>query len=277
MTGDRISVSLSPRKSEFGPLLFSGNLEAGLRAANSFGYTGVELSLLDSLQIDREWLLKNLAELNLSVYAIATGQTYYEDGFSLYNAEEHKRQKCVQRLLHHIDLAELLKSMVIIGGVRGTIKGTGDAYSVQDREGRECLRTCAEYAAKKNVVLLLEPINRYETNVVNTLGEGVALIAQIGLSNVKLLPDTFHMNIEEADFERAFLAAAASIGYVHFADSNRLAPGWGHINFAQIMGVLKKIAYRGPIGIEVLPKPDDASAAKQAVTYLKENLVNAAI
>jgi len=266
----RIGISLSPLKSEFGPLLYSGNLELGLRTASSLGYSGVELSLLDSSSIDHEQLADKLEEYKLTAYTIATGQTYYADGYSLFNADKSKREKCVERLFGHIDLAKSLKCMVIVGGIRGTILATGGERSEQEREGRECLRRCVVYAGERNVVLLLEPVNRYETNVVNTIDEGLALISQIDLPNLMLLPDTFHMNIEEASMADGLLRASSLVGYVHFADSNRLAPGWGHIDFASLLSALSKIGYTRPIGVEILPKPDDRAAAGQAIKHLME-------
>jgi sugar phosphate isomerase/epimerase len=257
-------------KSEFGPLLYSGNLELGLRTASSLGYSGVELSLLDSSSIDHEQLADKLEEYKLTAYTIATGQTYYADGYSLFNADRSKREKCVERLFGHIDLAKSLKCMVIVGGIRGTILATGGERSEQEREGRECLRRCVVYAGERNVILLLEPVNRYETNVVNTIDEGLALISQIDLPNLMLLPDTFHMNIEEASMADGLLRASSLVGYVHFADSNRLAPGWGHIDFASLLSALSKIEYTSPIGVEILPKPDDRAAAGQAIKHLME-------
>ena len=270
MAARRIGISLSPLKSEFGPLLYSGNLELGLRTASSLGYSGVELSLLDSSSIDHEQLADKLEEYKLTAYTIATGQTYYADGYSLFNADRSKREKCVERLFGHIDLAKSLKCMVIVGGIRGTILATGGERSEQEREGRECLRRCVVYAGERNVILLLEPVNRYETNVVNTIDEGLALISQIDLPNLMLLPDTFHMNIEEASMADGLLRASSLVGYVHFADSNRLAPGWGHIDFASLLSALSKIGYTRPIGVEILPKPDDRAAAGQAIKHLME-------
>jgi sugar phosphate isomerase/epimerase len=270
MTSRRIGISLSPLKSEFGPLLYSGNLELGLRTVSSLGYSGVELSLLDSSLIDPEQLADQLDEYKLAAYTIATGQTYYADGFSLFNAERERREKCVRRLFRHIDLAKRLNCMVIVGGIRGTIVATGRERSEQERDGLECLRRCALYAGDRNVVLLLEPVNRYETNVVNTIKEGLTLISEIDVPNLKLLPDTFHMNIEEANLGDALVSASSLVGYVHFADSNRLAPGWGHIDFANLLSALSKIEYAGPIGVEILPKPDDRTAAGQAIQHLRE-------
>ena len=264
-----IGVSLSPRKSEFGPLLFSGDLMKGIEAVKSLGYTGVELSLLDSHEMDQESLREKLEALDLKVYAIATGQTYYTDGYSLYSEEADKRQKTIERLRGHIDFAAQLGSMVIIGGIRGTIAAQGKDREQQEEQGILALKACVAYAEQKDVVLLLEPVNRYETTVINSVDEGLALIKKIGSDHLKLLPDTFHMNIEERSLEESIIRAGSNLGYIHFADSNRLAPGWGHIDFAQVLSSLEKIGYDGAIGIEVLPKPDDYQAAEQAVRYVK--------
>lgn len=263
-----LGVSISPKKSKFAPLLFSGDLNRGMQNVKDLGYCGVELSLLDSLMINQDEVLNEMEALSLKVYAIATGQTYYQDGYSLYAHTEEKRQKAIERLKGHIDFASSLNSAVIIGGIRGKINAQGQAFEDFKEKGTLALKTCVKYAEEKKVLLLLEPINRYETNVINTLAEGSDLIREIESRHLKLIPDTFHMNIEERSLEESIVDAGALIGYIHFADSNRLSPGWGHIDFFKIVSALKKINYTGPIGIEVLPQPDDLSAARQAIRYL---------
>jgi 5-keto-L-gluconate epimerase len=79
-----------------------------------------------------------------------------------------------------------------------------------------------------------------------------------------LLPDVFHMNIEES-----LIQYKSHIGFIHFADSNRQAPGLGHVDFKKILSALAEIGYDSAIDMEIIPKPDDLSAARQAITYLK--------
>ncbi len=264
-----IGVSLSPEKSSFGPLLFAGDLLRGMECAKQLGYAGVEISVLDSTKVERDGILRTLERLKLRVFALATGQTYYTDGYSLYDADEDKRMRAVERVLGHIDLARELDCKVILGGIRGTIKGPRESAEALRACGGRAIGECAEYARERGVELLLEPINRYETNVVNTLKEGAELIAQLGARNLTLLPDTFHMNIEESDIPKNLAQAGGLVGYVHVADSNRWAPGFGHIPFGPILRQLDEIGYNGPIGVEVLPKPTAYEAAVQAIRALR--------
>ncbi len=264
------SLSLSPVKSPFSPMLFSGDLEEGFRNAAGLGYSGVDLSLLDSGALDQNWIIDRIKGFNLKVYTIATGQTFYNEGYSLYSAENDKREMAVARIRSHIDFASRLGAMVIIGGVRGKITASDVRERLrQEQSGRQAICQCLKHAEDKGVTLLLEPINRYETNVINTLQEGMSFIEELGSGNLKLLPDVFHMNIEERSIEKSFIEFKSHIGFVHFADSNRQAPGFGHIDFGKILSALGEINYENAIGLEILPKPDDFSASKQAISHLK--------
>ncbi len=265
-----IGISVSPIKSQFGPLLFSGDLFYGLEQIKKYGYDGVELSLLDSQAVDQDSIMKKLDQLGLSVFAIATGQTYVTDGCGLYSYYEDKRKKALERILHHIDFAARLNCCVIIGGIRGKVEDDCDDFAETQKKGDAAVAECVHYGEEKGVTLLIEPINRYETNVINRLDQGRELIRAIESEHLKLLPDTYHMNIEERSPEKSILEAGASIGYIHFADSNRMAPGWGHIDFLKIIAALKEIVYTGPIGVEILPRPDDHQAAQQAIQFLRE-------
>jgi sugar phosphate isomerase/epimerase len=266
----KISVSLSPTESRFGPLLFAGHLDQGLKIASELGFDGVELSLRDSTHLDRKSVVRTLGKFKLAVFAIATGQTYYTDGFSLFGSDESLREKAIARIAGHVDFASEIEAMVIIGGIRGTVRETAIEEQTEiKRQGMRSIKRCLENAENKGVTLLLEPINRYETNIVNTLEQGCGLIKEIGSSKLKLLPDTFHMNIEEASLPESIRATRGLLGYMHFADSNRLAPGWGHLNFSEVLLALNVVGYTGPIGVEILPGRSDYDSAKQAIQYVR--------
>jgi sugar phosphate isomerase/epimerase len=79
----------------------------------------------------------------------------------------------------------------------------------------------------------------------------------------------FHMNIEEASIEESLRRAAPALRHVHVADSNRRAPGWGHLDFRHILETLQEVGYQGYLSAETLPHPDPEGAARQTVDYLR--------
>lgn len=111
------------------------------------------------------------------------------------------------------------------------------------------LEELAPAAAAAGVPVFLEPLNRYEQHLVNRLEQGVAFAEQVG-QDIKIMADFFHMNIEEADIAASIRVAGSHIVYVHVADSNRLQPGRGHLDFRPGFAALKEVGYDGYLGIE---------------------------
>jgi 5-keto-L-gluconate epimerase len=265
----KIAFSISPEKSSFSPLLFAGDLYKGLLAAKDLGYDGVELSLRDSKELEQEKIIKTLEKLDLKVFSIATGQSYFNDGFSFSSDDKELRKNAIERMKGHIDFAQALNCSLIVGGILGNIKVKfGQGYEVE-KKVTDCFCQCLEYAKEKNVIILFEPINLYLTYFVCTLDEGADFIKHLGYENLELIPDTHHMHMEEKSVEQSLINHINLFHYIHFSDSNRQAPGFGNINFQNVVDTLKQQKFNGVISFEVLPVPDDMTAAKQAIDYLK--------
>jgi sugar phosphate isomerase/epimerase len=121
----------------------------------------------------------------------------------------------------------------------------------QDREVLlAALATLGKVAAREGVLLLLEPLNRYEDHMVNTLADAVELATATGLDSVRVAADTFHMNIEEADPLTSLRAIAGRLGHVQLSDSNRLEPGAGHLDWGALLRCLDGIGYDGVLALE---------------------------
>jgi sugar phosphate isomerase/epimerase len=167
-----------------------------------------------------------------------------------------------------IDVAGPLGAPAIIGSMQGR---SGDGVDHASARGylAEALDELGEHAKGYGVPLIFEPLNRYETNMVNTLDGGVDLIQSLSTRNVALLADLFHMNIEESDLAAAIRAAAGHIGHVHFVDSNRRPAGSGHLDYAPIARALAEIGYQGYASAEALPHPDPDSAARQTIAAFR--------
>ncbi len=249
------SASISMQyDSVFSPFL-SNEWEEGLRWAKDCAFDGVELILNDPTLIDKYALHYILEELDLEVSTLSTGQCTIFEGLSMTSAVSYIRSATNLRIQQNIDFSvEFGRPNVTIGLIRG--KG-GILPESKEYELLKCeLMKVADYAAKKNVKLNLEPINRYECVLINSSKSAYDLIMDIGNPpNVGILYDTFHSNIEDKHMLKTIEEIGKKITHVHFADSNRRLPGEGHLDFPLIIQTLKKVGYNGYVSLEVLNIP----------------------
>jgi D-psicose/D-tagatose/L-ribulose 3-epimerase len=112
------------------------------------------------------------------------------------------------------------------------------------------VRRIAARAAELDLRVAMEALNRYESHLLNTAVQAVAFVKQVGVTNVGVLLDAYHMNIEEADPATAVLEAGDRLFLFHAADSNRQAVGRGHTDFSSLMRALRRIGYRGDMVLE---------------------------
>ena len=261
------SIVIASPETDVQPLGLGGDFDENISRIYELGYDGVELFVEDPYSMPLKEVKEKVSKHGLKVTAIGTGLTYTKFGLSFTSPSPEIREKAVDRIIRYIRLAEKLEADVIIGSVKGRFEGS---YQDGWNNLRSCLERCSREAERAGIHILLEPLNRYESNIVNTLDEGVKLIREIGSGALKLLADTFHMNIEERSIPEAIRKARHHLAYLHFSDSNRQAPGSGHINFKEVIDVLKEIGYDGTISFEILPIPDQFSAARQAINQIKK-------
>lgn len=255
----RTSVATAAVRTGFGPLLYAGRLPEAARVAAELGHEGIELSLRAPWELDRAELAALLAAHHLRLVAIGSGRGFLEDGLSLADADRDGRARAVRRLTDLMDYGAEFGAPVIIGLLRGR-----DTSAEAGERLAESMCACADHAAALGQDVLVEPINRYETPVLSTVGDTLAFVAGMQRSNVKLLLDAFHMNIEEVSIAAAIRRTGDLLGHFHAADSNRCAPGMGHIDYREITIALHDVGYQGWLSAEVLPLPDDFGAARQA-------------
>ena len=265
----KTSMAITAGPANFGPLLFAGEWERGVATAAELGYDGVEVGVRDPAAPALQRLARAVRESGLTISGIATGQSYYNDGLSLTSPEASIRMQLLDRLKAAIDFAAPWRATLFIGGVRGRLEGAPADHIAQREYAVELVRACAEYAAPCGVPIAIEPINRYETNLINTVAEALEFIDEVGADNLVVLADTFHMNIEERSLAGALRQAGKRLGYVHLADSNRHAAGQGHIDFHALADVLREMGYTGYISAEILPLPNSRAAAELAIACFR--------
>jgi D-psicose/D-tagatose/L-ribulose 3-epimerase len=157
-------------------------------------------------------------------------------------------------LRHCVDVAERIGSRAVGGPLYSAVGRTWLLEPDQRRRTierlAEALRPLADYAGERGVRLALEPLNRYETSLINTAEQGLGVVEAVGSPALGLLLDTYHMNIEEKKPAEAIRIAASHLVHVHACGSDRGTPGADHLDWPALARALRDVGYDGAICIE---------------------------
>lgn len=262
-----VTISLVP-EARGGPFVFWDDLAAACRKAKEFGFDAVEIfpRAIEDLKVGE--LKTILAEHDLQLAAMGTGAGWVAHKLRFTDPTAETRQQACEFAAAIIDFAAEFGAPAIVGSMQGRCDpGISREQSLQWLA--EAIEVLAGRAASRKTELWIEPLNRYETNLLNSVDQSVDFLKNLRAQNVKLLCDLFHMNIEEADIAASLRRAGDHVGHIHFADSNRRAVGWGHTPIEPIVGALRGIRYDRYISGEVLPLPDSDAAARQTIASIK--------
>ena len=217
------------------------------KSTKEAGFSVIEIPIFDSFQIDIEDTLKVLKEYGLTA-TVSLGLNFEED---INNEDPEIVAKGLKVLRHALGIVHQLGGDYMGGVIYSALGKYTLACTPKARSNVVAsLKTLAQEAHAKGITLGLEAVNRYETNLLNTVEQAVALIKEIGEPNIKVHLDSYHMNIEEYDLESPIVKHAEYIGYVHIGASHRGGLGSGNIDFDQLFGALAKIEYTGVITFE---------------------------
>jgi 5-keto-L-gluconate epimerase len=263
----KLSVTIIDEASPEVPVILRGKYEETIRKAAEIGYEGIELHLDDPNQIDQDKFIQLCQNHHLSLTSIGTGPGYGLRGLSLSSPDRMIRERAIHCIKDHIRFAAKFNSVVIIGLMKGLVSECGDNETFFSNL-ETSLRECLVFAEEMDVVLVLEAINRYESDSLNTIEQCMEFVKKLDSSHLKIHIDSYHMNIEENNIYENIKKAAKYIGHVHVADSNRWYPGNGHFDFPKLVGVLRSIDYIGALAVECLSLPSQHEAAEKAFSYL---------
>lgn len=269
----KLVVTATPSEAHFAPILLRGPISKSFALASRYGCDGIEVHLRDPHDVDWEEIVELSRRYSLPVTTLGTGMAAGMDGLTFTDPNAEVRFRAAERVKEHIKLAARLGSAVTIGLLNGNLGKNVDQAAQGRKHHFACLKECCITAADVGVSLLLEPLNRYECDWLNTTEDALSVIEQLGLANLKYLADTYHMNIEEVDIGASIRRAGSSLGYIHLVDSNRCGPGQGHLPFRDVLNAMIDVGYDGYLSFECLPKPDAESALKNALSYVKKLLI----
>jgi sugar phosphate isomerase/epimerase len=268
----KFSLTTAINGESFGPILLRGSPREVLSQAARLGYDGVELHLLRADQVDPVDTQKRMNEHGLTLVTIGTGMAAKVEGLTFADPNPEVRRQAVLRVKEHIPLAAALGSGITIASVMGRLGDDSLQRPRRRAAALSCLAECCNAAASAGITIFLEALNRYESDYLNKLEDTLSVITELETHNLKLLADTFHMNIEEADLSASLHRAGPHLGLVHFVDSNREAPGHGHLDMVRVMKTLKEINYQGFLSFEILPLPNPQQAAEDALSFARRIL-----
>lgn len=264
----KLAITMVKEAAAQAPLVLRGDYAGAIRQAARIGYDAVELHVADPAEVDVREIRSVCDASGVAVSSIGTGLAWVRDGLALTSGDERARQQALARMQAFVQLGEQLGSVVIVGLIKGLVKESA-GRSEYERHLAEALDACLATARKSGVTLVLEAMNRYESDILNTIQECVQFIERFDSEYLKLHIDTYHMNIEEDRIAQNIVAAGKHIGHVHIADSNRGYPGLGHYNFAETIAALNTIEYKGALAVECVPRPTSEQAARGAYEFLR--------
>jgi sugar phosphate isomerase/epimerase len=263
-----VTISLVPSLAG-GPWIYWDELETSIAKAAALGFDAVELFTASPDAVDSDELFGLLEKYQIALAAVGTGAGKVLRGLHLTSSDKKNRRKASDFIAEMIAFGAHFGAPAIIGSMQGNIE-----KGIERNQALEWLtvglRELGQKAADLGVDLIFEPLNRYETNMINTLEDGVKLLEPLKIDNLYLLADLFHMNIEEQSIPDSICQAGDKIGHVHFADSNRRPAGMGHIDYPPIAEALSQIRFNGYASAEAIAYPDPDTAANATINAYKE-------
>ncbi len=227
-----------------------GEFESDLACLRRAGYDAVELQIADPAQFDEPRGRRSLEAVGYAMCAFQSGATYATRGNCLSTADAALRRRTIDLLKSFVDLAARWGSTIVFGSLQGRLKDEPDRAVAASRI-REAIAEVGEHATRAGATLAFEPVQHGEVGFHNTIAAVAELVRGLNLPGVRMMIDTFHMNIEERDMFAPLPAIRDILAHVHLSETNRDVLGTGHWPTAAFLDGLEQIGYHGCCSIGV--------------------------
>lgn len=238
---------------------------AMLEALRDLGFWGVEFNMSDPNSFNFEAVCGFVAKFDLRLSMLATGLTARLLGLSLSDPDEEIRRRSVAKCREMIEWIEDPETGMIIGLLKG---GQARDAGAARRQFARSLAEVMPAAEARKIEVLIEATNHKETAIANTVDDAVVLASGCGSLCARVLPDTYHMAIEESDMIEPLRRNAAHISSLHLSDDNRRFPGLGGIDFPAFLSKLRETGYGGRVAIEGNVREDVVTDLRATMEYL---------
>jgi 5-keto-L-gluconate epimerase len=243
-------------------------LDVWLDVLNCCGYRGIEPMISSPYDISTALLISKLEKSGLKLIGFRTGGIVKENGWTLSDPNPEIRKKAEDSLIAVIEYAaEFGTPKILVGLVQGRLK-----KGVSKQEALDWivdgLENCVSIAMRYGIQISLEPINKNEIDYNNKVFEVLELVKKLDRKNVGILLDTFHLDQEEQDYQKAILLANGYANHIHLASRLRRPPVENDIDFRSYLETIKKIGYQGFLSVECVETLNPKVEAKDSANFL---------
>jgi D-psicose/D-tagatose/L-ribulose 3-epimerase len=226
------------------------DFDGDLACMKQAGYDAVELQIADPALFDDDRVRRSLERVGYAMCAFQTGSTYSSRGNCLCTADETVRRRTIDLLKSFVDLAARWKAVIVFGSLQGRLRDEPDRQAGEARI-RAAVREVGQYSVEKGATIAFEPVNHGEVGFHNTIAEAAGLVRSLNLPSVRLMIDTFHINIEEWDVLAPLADIQDILAHVHLSETNRGVLGTGHWPTAGFLARLAEIGFAGYCSVGV--------------------------
>jgi len=226
------------------------DLDGDLDVMKRLGYDAVELQITDPAELEEERLRCSLERVGYPLCAFQTGGSYATRGNCLCTADPQIRGRTIGLLRSFVDLAARWRSVIVFGSLQGRAKDEPNLDAGRQRI-LDAMTLVGRYATDRNVVIAYEPVNHLEVAYFHTIAEVHQLVRTIGLPGLRMMVDTFHMNIEEKSVQEPLGPIRDVLAHVHLSETNRDVLGGGHWDTAAFLRELRQLGYPGCCSVGV--------------------------
>jgi len=218
--------------------------EGDLACMKQAGYDAVELQIADPAEFDEARVRRALDAVGYTMCAFQTGTTYATRGNCYCSPDEAVRRRTVALMKSFVDLAARWNAVIVSGTLQGRRSDEPDRVTGEGRI-REVLAEIGRYATQQGAVIAFEPVTHEEVGFNNTIAEVEAVVRGLNLPGLRMMVDSFHMNIEEKDMIAPLAGVRDILAHVHLSETNRDVLGVGHWPTAAFLAELDRIGYDG--------------------------------
>jgi sugar phosphate isomerase/epimerase len=245
-----------------------GQLEHSFRLLAEIGYDGVELMTIEPSELSWPEIRALSRKYHLPVVLVCTGEVYGQLGLSFTDCDGAVRTAAVEKVKQLVEFASYLDANINIGRVRGLTDDSHPDHSLS--LALAALHEVCEHASPLGVKVLIEHIERMETNFITTVAEACKISDILNLDNLGIMMDVFAMYHEELDICDTIRSYSPRYNYhVHLSDSDRYYPGHADIDFDRVIRAFSEAGFNNAFAEEVLQLPDQETAARRSFDHVQ--------